>query len=123
VPFSGMENEQPDLPCRLQHHPSRSQRGADERQVVPHRVDVAAFTAEVDLPVDVDQRGVANGDVAVVGPGVRLGVDGDRAHASAPAGSGDAADTVARTGRYVKAVNATAPVNMAATASDSSGAL
>ena len=54
--------------------------------VVAHPVDVAAGAAEVDLPVDADQRDVLGVNRAVVGPGV--GIRGDRADAPRLFGKG-----------------------------------
>ena len=56
----------------------RLDRRAGEREVVAHRVDIAALSAEVGLHVDDDERGVFRPPVAVIGP--RIGIGGDRRH-------------------------------------------
>ena len=68
---------------RVEHPCRRAEAGAGEVEVVAHRVDVAAGPAEVDLPVDVDERGARRVDGAVVRPGVGLGVDRPGADRSA----------------------------------------
>ena len=59
-----------------EHALDRLDRRARERDVVAHRVDVAAGAAEVGLHVDDDEAGVGRREVAVEGPGVGVGGDG-----------------------------------------------
>ena len=60
----------------------RLDRRAREREVVAHLVDIAADAAEVGLHVDDDERGVLRPQVAVVGPGIGIGLHVTLGHAS-----------------------------------------
>ncbi|OIQ64530.1 hypothetical protein GALL_539200 [mine drainage metagenome] len=52
----------------------RLDRGARQRQVVSHLVDVAADAAEIGLHVDDDERGVLRPQIAVIRPCIGLGL-------------------------------------------------
>ena len=54
----------------------RFDRRPGERQVITHRVDVAALAAEVGLHVDDDDGGVVRPPVAVPWPGIGIGGEG-----------------------------------------------
>ena len=62
----------------------RLDRRAREREVVAHLVDVAALAAEVGLHVDDDERGVLRPQIAVVGPGIGIGLDVAFGHGTRP---------------------------------------
>ena len=66
-----------DVKALAAHHREqpldRLDRGACQRQVVSHFIDIAADAAEVGLHVDDDQRGIFGAQVAVVGPRIGLG--------------------------------------------------
>ena len=61
---------------RLEQRADRLDRRAGQRQVVAHRVDIAALAAEVGLHVDDDEGGVLRPPVAVEGPGIGVGGEG-----------------------------------------------
>ena len=58
---------------RLEHVLDRPDRRARQRDVVAHRVDIAAGRAEIGLHVDDDERGVVRPEVAVERPGIGIG--------------------------------------------------
>ena len=74
--FAGVDDVVALVAHRRQQPLDRLDRRARQRQVVAHLVDIAADAAEIGLHVDDDQRGVVGPQVAVVGPGVGLGLDG-----------------------------------------------
>ena len=53
----------------------RLDRRSRQREVVAHLVDIAADAAEIGLHVDDDERGVLRPQVAIVRPGIGLGLD------------------------------------------------
>ena len=58
-----------------EHVLNRPDRRPGERQVVAHRVDVSALAAEVGLHVDDQHDGVVRTQIAVVWPGIGIGLD------------------------------------------------
>ena len=53
----------------------RLDRRARQREIVAHAVDISALAAEVGLHVDDDQRRIVGAPVAVIGPGIGIGLD------------------------------------------------
>ena len=62
-------------PRRCEQRLDRLDRRSRQRQIVAHRVDIAALAAEVGLHVDDDDGRVVRPPLAVIGP--RIGVGGD----------------------------------------------
>ena len=75
MPLAGVDDRQPRGASSGEHPRGRLEAGPGQIEVIAHRIDVAAGAAEVDLPVDEDQGGVGRAELAVVGPGIGLGVN------------------------------------------------
>jgi len=76
VTFTGVHHVHPGSACRSQHFGGRLKARTGEIQVIPHGVDIAAGSAEVTLPVDTDQCGMAWVNPAVKRPSIRFSVNG-----------------------------------------------
>jgi hypothetical protein len=81
--LAGMDDRVALLAHRAEHAPDRLDRRAGEREIVAHRVDVAALAAEVGLHVDDDQRRVARRELAVERPGIGIARNGRHGHSAA----------------------------------------
>src|SRR5271155_6229465 len=75
MPLARVNDEVALRPRRFEQRPDRLDRRAGQRNVVTHRIDIPALAAEVGLHVDDDDRGVLRPPVAVVRPGIGIGVE------------------------------------------------
>src|ERR1039458_8799353 len=58
---------------RGEHRLDRYDRGAREREVISHLVDIAAVTAKIGLHVDDDEHRIGRTETPVEGPGIGIG--------------------------------------------------
>jgi len=58
-----------------EHSCDRFDRRAGKTEIISHAVDIAADAAEIGLHVDDDQRRVFRPEIAIIGPGIRIGCD------------------------------------------------
>ena len=75
MPLARVQDVEPSGPECRKNGTDRLDGSPREGQIIAHRIDVTAFTAEIGLHVDDDEGGVAGPQVAVERP--RIGVGGD----------------------------------------------
>jgi hypothetical protein len=63
------------LTKRRQEHLQRLNRRTGKGNIVAHLIDISARTAEIDLHIDDDERGIFRAQIAVIGPRVGIGFD------------------------------------------------
>jgi hypothetical protein len=73
--FASVHYMKPAAPHGSQHRRNRRDRGAGQRQIVPHAVDITADATEIGLHIDYDESRILGPQVPIERPRIRFGRD------------------------------------------------